>query len=43
VVSLIGLAASALLDLPTGATVVCAFGVAVLGWGLAMAARPRRA
>jgi zinc/manganese transport system permease protein len=38
-VSLIGLAASALLDLPTGATVVCVFGLALLGWGLAMAAR----
>jgi zinc/manganese transport system permease protein len=33
-VSIVGVAASALLDLPTGATVVCAFGVMLLGlWG----------
>jgi zinc/manganese transport system permease protein len=32
-VSLIGIAASAALDLPTGATVACAFGVTVLAWG----------
>jgi zinc/manganese transport system permease protein len=34
-VSVLGIAASAALDLPTGATVVCAFGAALLiGWGL---------
>ena len=31
-VSVIGMAASAGLDLPTGATVVCAFGLTLLGW-----------
>jgi len=31
-VSLIGMVASAVLDLPTGATVVCAFGFTLLGW-----------
>jgi hypothetical protein len=36
--------ASAAFDLPTGATVVCAFGVALaLLWGLAPAARYRAA
>jgi zinc/manganese transport system permease protein len=36
VVSVAGIAASAALDLPTGATVVCAFGLALLAfWGLA--------
>ena len=34
-VSVLGLAASATLDLPTGATIVCAFGVALLVVGLA--------
>jgi zinc/manganese transport system permease protein len=32
-VSLIGIVASAGFDLPTGATVACAFGVTVLAWG----------
>jgi zinc/manganese transport system permease protein len=31
-VSVIGMVASAVLDLPTGATVVCAFGLTLLGW-----------
>ena len=31
-VSVVGLAASALLDLPTGAAVACAFGVTLLAW-----------
>ena len=31
-VSVIGMVASAVLDLPTGATVVCAFGFTLLGW-----------
>jgi zinc/manganese transport system permease protein len=36
VVSVIGMAGSAVLDLPTGATIVCAFGLTLLvGWGLA--------
>ncbi len=34
-VSVIGMAASALLDLPTGATVVCTFGVTLLAFALA--------
>jgi ABC-type Mn2+/Zn2+ transport system permease subunit len=35
-VSVIGVAASAALDLPTGATVVCAFGLTLLlGWAVA--------
>jgi zinc/manganese transport system permease protein len=39
-VSVLGIGASALLDLPTGATVVCVFGVALLGvWGLRRARR----
>lgn len=33
-VSLLGMIASAALDLPTGATVVCAFGITLLGFGL---------
>jgi ABC-type Zn uptake system ZnuABC Zn-binding protein ZnuA/ABC-type Mn2+/Zn2+ transport system permease subunit len=37
-VSVLGLGASATLDLPTGATVVCAFGVALLG--IALVRRP---
>jgi len=41
-VSLIGIVASAALDLPTGATVACAFGVTVLAWG-GVAGRLRRA
>ncbi|HET7339920.1 MAG TPA: iron chelate uptake ABC transporter family permease subunit [Methylomirabilota bacterium] len=40
-VSVIGMAASAVLDLPTGATVVCVFGVTLLLFGLA--SRWRRA
>lgn len=36
VVSVVGISASAVLDLPTGATVVCAFGATLLAfWGLA--------
>ena len=31
-VSLIGTVESAVLDLPSGATVVCAFGLTLLGW-----------
>jgi zinc/manganese transport system permease protein len=43
-VSVLGIMASAAFDLPTGATVVCAFGVALaLLWGLAPAARYRAA
>lgn len=46
-VSVLGVAASAVLDLPTGATVVCAFGATLLvGWALARATgagRPRAA
>jgi zinc/manganese transport system permease protein len=42
-VSVLGIAASAWLDLPTGATVVCVFGVALLAlWTLAPAARRLR-
>jgi zinc/manganese transport system permease protein len=40
-VSLVAMVASAALDLPTGATVVCAFGVSLLVLGLAL--RVRRA
>jgi zinc/manganese transport system permease protein len=44
VVSVLGIAGSAALDLPTGATIVCAFGVALaVLWALAPAARPRAA
>jgi zinc/manganese transport system permease protein len=40
-VSVIGIVASALLDLPTGATVACTFGLMLLGWwGLARRIRP---
>jgi ABC-type Mn2+/Zn2+ transport system permease subunit len=40
-VSLVGIVGSALLDLPTGATVVCAFGLLLmLFWGIA--GSPRR-
>jgi len=43
VVSLIGMVASALLDLPTGAAVVCAFGLALLGvWGATRAGSSAR-
>ncbi|MGH7421455.1 MAG: hypothetical protein ACREI4_07490, partial [Candidatus Rokuibacteriota bacterium] len=35
-VSVIAMLASAVLDLPTGATVVCAFGVSLLAVGLAL-------
>ena len=39
-VSVVGIGASATLDLPTGATVVCAFGAALLlGWALIRAFR----
>jgi zinc/manganese transport system permease protein len=31
-VSVLGMLASAVLDLPTGAAVVCAFGVTLVGW-----------
>ena len=41
VVSTLGMLASALLDLPTGATVVCAFGLALLVlWACARRRRP---
>jgi zinc/manganese transport system permease protein len=41
--SVLGLAASAALDLPTGATVVCVFGAALLaGWAIDRAVRGRR-
>jgi hypothetical protein len=33
--------ASAVLDLPTGATIVCAFGVCLLALGLLQRLRPR--
>ncbi|MBI4638001.1 MAG: metal ABC transporter permease [Candidatus Rokubacteria bacterium] len=40
-VSLAGIVTSASLDIPTGATIVCAFGLALLAvWGLAAARRP---
>ena len=42
VVSVIGIAGSAVFDLPTGATIVCAFGLTLLvGWGLARLPRLR--
>jgi len=41
-VSVLGIAASAALDLPTGATVVCVFGVALLVWWPLGAALGRR-
>jgi hypothetical protein len=34
-VSVIGMVASAALDLPTGATVVCAFGLTLVAFGIA--------
>jgi zinc/manganese transport system permease protein len=40
-VSVAAMLASALLDLPTGATVVCAFGLSLLGLGFAIGARGR--
>jgi ABC-type Mn2+/Zn2+ transport system permease subunit len=43
-VSLLGILASALLDLPTGATVACMFGLTLLIWsGLARLLRRRTA
>jgi zinc/manganese transport system permease protein len=42
-VSVVAMLASALLDLPTGATVVCAFGVSLLTLGLAIKMRGRAA
>ncbi len=41
VVSVMAMVASALLDLPTGATVVCAFGLSLLALGVFVAIRPR--
>ncbi len=41
-VSVIGVAASAALDLPTGATVVCAFGVSLLALAAVLRFRPAR-
>jgi zinc/manganese transport system permease protein len=44
-VSVLGMVASAALDLPTGATIVCAFGLVLLVFGLGLRygllARPR--
>ena len=40
-VSVVAMIASAVLDLPTGATVVCAFGVCLLALGLLLRLRPR--
>ena len=40
-VSIIAMVASAVLDLPTGATVVCAFGLSLLGLGIALKRRRR--
>jgi zinc/manganese transport system permease protein len=40
-VSVAGIAASATLDLPTGATVVCTFGVALVAWWAVVRARRR--
>lgn len=42
-VSIIGMVGSALLDLPTGATVVCAFGLSLLAWWAAVGRRGRQA
>lgn len=40
-VSVIGMVASAALDLPTGATVVCAFGLTLIAlWGVFLAVKP---
>ena len=41
-VSMIAMVASAALDLPTGATVVCAFGLSLLILGVVVRLRPRR-
>jgi zinc/manganese transport system permease protein len=41
-VSVLAMVASAVLDLPTGATVVCAFGLCLLALGGFLAMRPRR-
>ena len=42
VVSVLGMVASAVLDLPTGATVACVFGVMLLAWaGLTTRRGPR--
>ncbi|HMH75128.1 MAG TPA: hypothetical protein VK547_00805, partial [Candidatus Udaeobacter sp.] len=40
-VSVLAMVASAVLDLPTGATVVCAFGLSLLVLGVVIALRPR--
>lgn len=40
-VSVVAMIASAALDLPTGATVVCAFGVSLLALGIVLKVRPR--
>jgi zinc/manganese transport system permease protein len=41
-VSVVGIVASAALDLPTGATIVCTFGLALLAfWGLNTLRGPR--
>ena len=40
-VSIVAMVASAVLDLPTGATVVCAFGLSLLVLGLLLRLRPR--
>jgi zinc/manganese transport system permease protein len=40
-VSVMAMVASAVLDLPTGATVVCAFGLSLLVLGVVIALRPR--
>jgi zinc/manganese transport system permease protein len=40
-VSIVAMLASAVLDLPTGATVVCAFGLSLLALGLLLRLRPR--
>ena len=40
-VSVLAMVASAVLDLPTGATVVCAFGLSLLALGVVIALRPR--
>jgi zinc/manganese transport system permease protein len=41
VVSVMAMVGSAVLDLPTGATVVCAFGLCLLALGVFLAIRPR--
>jgi len=40
-VSVLAMVDSAVLDLPTGATVVCAFGLSLLALGVFVAIRPR--